>query len=100
MGREQSPIDDVRACGPVHHLQLHHQRLPLTGDFRQAGEDVVARQADGGKTDHYMMSIGLNALVLHGSPREAQGIWHCWTPAGSTIFPEEVLRYTVLEVFI
>ena len=55
-------------------MQLHQQRLPLTGDLRQAGEDVVTRQVDGVKADHYTMSIGLNALKRHGSPREAQCI--------------------------
>ena len=59
--------------------------------------DVVARQADGVKTDHYTMSIGLNALSATAAPGRPSASWHCWTPAGSTICPEEVLRNTVLE---
>ena len=43
------------------------------------------------------MSIGLNALKRHGSPKKPRASRHRWTPAGSTISPEEVLRNTVLE---
>ena len=60
----------------------------------------MAWQADGVKTDHCTMSIGLNALKRHGSPKKPRASRHRWTPAGSTICPEEVLRNTVLEVFI
>ena len=62
--------------------------------------DVVARQADGVRTDHYTMSIGLDALERHGSSREAQCILALLDSSGSEICPEEVLRYTVVEVFI
>ena len=60
----------------------------------------MARQADGVKTDHCAMSIRLNALKRPAATVRPNASWHCWTPAGSTICPEEVLRRTVLEVFM
>ena len=60
----------------------------------------MARLAGGVETDQENMSTGLNALNTTAATGKPRASWHCWTSAGSTGWPEEVLMNTFLEVGI